>query len=335
MQIKFLMKNQNQVQLASIFFLITLIFSCSNLFAQLKVLSGGKIGIGTSVVNGTKVQIQSDMENMCLKLITNNAESYGYVSQFESAGPHMKAIAISLNGADNGYWLSNGEVWGTGLFTFSDQRLKTKIIDIDNPMDKIMKLRGVFYYYKPNASLKGFGLNLSDTSRQIGFIAQEVRAVIPEVVDSSAKGALGINYNQLIALLTAGIQQQQGELNALKIQLNQCCEKNTPIGKKDTLINLGKTSSTSLLNQQFVLYQNQPNPFSVNTLINYQTPTDAKGINLMVFNMQGELIKSYTNLLPGKQNVQINGSDLKPGMYLYSLISNGNEIDTKRMILSE
>ncbi len=51
--------------------------------------------------------------------------------------------------------------------------------------------------------------------------------------------------------------------------------------------------------------------------------------------MQGELIKSYTNLIAGKQSVQINGSDLKPGMYLYSLISNGNEIDTKRMILSE
>jgi hypothetical protein len=182
---------------------------------------------------------------------------------------------------------------------------------------------------------KLLGLNVNDTIRHIGFIAQEVKAVIPEVVDTTNLGTMGVNYAQLIALLTAGIQQQQGEINALKSQIKQCCEKANPIGNKDTLINLGKTNSTGIINQHYILFQNQPNPFSVNTLINYQTPNDAKGINLLVFNMQGELIKSYTNLIAGKQSVQINGSDLKPGMYLYSLISNGNEIDTKRMILSE
>ncbi|MDZ4668758.1 MAG: tail fiber domain-containing protein [bacterium] len=156
-----------------------------------------------------------------------------------------------------------------------------------------MKLSGVYYHYKPVASYsKLLGLYANDTNRHIGFIAQEVKDVIQEVVDTTNFGTMGINYAQLIALLTAGIQQQQGEINALKIQIRQCCDKVNPNGKKDTVINLGKTSSTSIESQQYFLFQNQPNPFSIQTLINYQTPLEAKGISVFVFNLQGELIKS-------------------------------------------
>jgi hypothetical protein len=317
-------------------FLVTLLLIGNNLFAQLKVLPGGKIGVGTDDVLGTKVHIHSDMINMGLKVSSNDPGAWGYVSQFTGAGPAVKAISVWQSNLENLFITCNGSLWSSTMWVFSDGRMKTKVVEIDNPIEKIMKLRGVYYYYKPVSTYsKVLGINVNDTNRHIGFIAQEVKLVIPEVVDTTSKGTFGVNYSQLIALLTAGVQQQQGEINSLKLQIKQCCDKANPIGKKDTLINLGKTNSTGLINQQFILYQNQPNPFSVNTSINYQTPADAKGINLLVFTMQGELVKTYSNLLTGKQSVQINGSDLKPGMYLYSLVANGNEIDTKRMILSE
>jgi hypothetical protein len=268
--------------------------------------------------------------------VSSSTQGWGYISQFDGTGPTVKAISVTQNYLENLFITCNGSLWATGAWVFSDGRMKTKVVEIENPIEKIMKLRGVYYYYKPVSSYsKVLGLNVNDTNRHIGFIAQEVKAVIPEVVDTTNLGTMGINYAQLIALLTTGIQQQQGEINTLKLQVKQCCDKAIPDVKKDTMINLGKTGSTVSLNQLYYLYQNQPNPFTENTTIKYFTPNDAKGVNLLIFNMQGVLIKSYNNLLTGKQSIQINGSDLKPGMYLYSLISNGTEIDTKRMILSE
>jgi hypothetical protein len=281
-----------------------------------------------------KVHIAADSYNMALKLSTDQSGNWGYLSNFKTQGPYMKAISISLDNNENGFWYSNGELFASNFFVYSDQRLKTKVIDIDNPMDKIMKLRGVYYHYQPNSVLTQYRLSFSDTSRQIGFLAQELRTVVPEVVDSSSNGTLAVNYPQLIALLTAGIQEQQGEINNLKTQLQLCCEKAQINGKKDTLINLGKMSFSNA-KEQFVLFQNQPNPFNETTLINYVTPLEAINVSILFFNMNGELIRSFVNIPNGKQSIQINGADLKPGMYLYSLIANGNEIDTKRMILTK
>jgi len=49
--------------------------------------------------------------------------------------------------------------------------------------------------------------------------------------------------------------------------------------------------------------------------------------------MQGLLLKTYNSLTQNGE-IQINGYDLKPGMYLYSLIVDGSEVGTKRMILT-
>jgi hypothetical protein len=57
--------------------------------------------------------------------------------------------------------------------------------------------------------------------------------------------------------------------------------------------------------------------------------------SIMVFDMQGSLLKTYNSLSTGNGSLVIYGSELKPGMYMYSLIANGKEADTKKMILTE
>ncbi|OYU97121.1 MAG: hypothetical protein CFE21_02185 [Bacteroidetes bacterium B1(2017)] len=321
-------------------FILMLLFTSSTAFAQLKVLNGGKVGIGTTDVLGTKVHITSDLENMCLLLSHGDSSPWNYIAKFNGAHSWTKALAISQYGMDNSFFLCNGQGWSTGQYIFSDGRMKTKVVDIDDPIGKIMKLRGVYYHYKPLPTYsKALGLSANDTIRHIGFIAQELKLVIPEVVDATQQGTLGINYPQLVALLTAGLQQQQGQINDLEARLNTCCgKKPMPKGdptKKDTLLNLGKKMGATETSSGYILYQNQPNPFHANTSIAYQTPEDAKGVSILLFNMQGELLKTYANLQAGKNSLSINAYDLKPGMYLYSLVCNGTEIDTKRMILSE
>jgi hypothetical protein len=54
----------------------------------------------------------------------------------------------------------------------------------------------------------------------------------------------------------------------------------------------------------------------------------------MIFNMQGTLLKTY-NALGANGQITIYGYEFKPGMYLYTLLVDSREIDTKRMILTE
>ena len=56
---------------------------------------------------------------------------------------------------------------------------------------------------------------------------------------------------------------------------------------------------------------------------------------MLIFDMQGKLIKTYNINTSGDGNVEINAGELQPGMYMYSLISNSKEVDTKKMILTE
>jgi len=69
-------------------------------------------------------------------------------------------------------------------------------------------------------------------------------------------------------------------------------------------------------------------------LIKYEISEKAEKSSILIFDMQGTLLKSYNNLTAGIGEICIAGKEFTPGIYLYSLIVNGTEIDTKRMILT-
>jgi hypothetical protein len=85
--------------------------------------------------------------------------------------------------------------------------------------------------------------------------------------------------------------------------------------------------------EQCKLYQNTPNPFQVKTEIRYFLPEEVKTAKIYIFNMQGSLIKKLNADRSG--SVEIKGADLSAGMYLYTLVTDGKEVDTKRMILTK
>ena len=95
------------------------------------------------------------------------------------------------------------------LSASSDRRLKENIIKTPYGLEEVLKLNPVTYRFKSN------GLN------QIGFIAQEVQPLLPEVVTGTEgdieKGeTLGITYSSLIPVLTKAIQEQQKIIEELK-----------------------------------------------------------------------------------------------------------------------
>lgn len=84
--------------------------------------------------------------------------------------------------------------------------MKKNISPIKGALEKIQDLNGVYFEYN--------GEGLPD-GKQLGFIAQECREVVPEVV-SEKDGVLGIQYGNLAALLTEGMKEQQEMINELK-----------------------------------------------------------------------------------------------------------------------
>ena len=87
--------------------------------------------------------------------------------------------------------------------------------------------------------------------------------------------------------------------------------------------------------EQCKLYQNRPNPFSESTTVEYYLPKGINKAQLYVYNMQGRQVKNF-NIAPafGYGSVTIEGGSMEAGMYMYTLITDGKEVDTKKMILT-
>jgi hypothetical protein len=102
-----------------------------------------------------------------------------------------------------------GEVGSNGYFTRSDVELKTDIKEIENALEKILKIRGVSFQWKDNGE-KG-----------IGLIAQELEKVFPELVKTDNSGKKSIDYGRLTAVLIEAIKEQQKEIDSLKTEIEK------------------------------------------------------------------------------------------------------------------
>ena len=121
-----------------------------------------------------------------------------------------------LHVVGNGY--VTGDFTVDGTFTNpSDLRFKKNIVTIEQPMDKLKKIRGVYYDWKQNNE---FDRSFS-TDGQIGVIAQEVEAVFPELVKTDKFGMKAVDYVKLTAVLLEAIKVQQQEIEMIKQQLKE------------------------------------------------------------------------------------------------------------------
>jgi hypothetical protein len=118
--------------------------------------------------------------------------------------------------------------WSTAQMTASsDQRLKKNVQVISSPLDKINQLRGVNFEWKPeyfmyeNKQGEKEYSEKYDEGLQMGFIAQELQSVIPEVVSTGQSGydglddVLAVDYEKITALLLQGIKELHAKHDAL------------------------------------------------------------------------------------------------------------------------
>ena len=114
-------------------------------------------------------------------------------------------LGTIIRSDSNGVRLANG---ATSWSSYSDSRLKDVTGEIPNALDKIDAMRGVLFSWNDD----------EENTQRCGVIAQEVQAVLPEVVDTDTD-YLQVRYTEMIPLLIQGIKEQQTIIESLKARI--------------------------------------------------------------------------------------------------------------------
>ena len=122
-----------------------------------------------------------------------------------------RRIVINGNSSDNSNSRTlfvNGSIGATSAFNNdSDRRLKKGIQTIPNALAKVLQMRGVTYQWKDGR----------ETGDRMGFIAQEVEPILPEVVDNG-NDHYTMQYGPITAVLIEGMKEQQVIIEELKME---------------------------------------------------------------------------------------------------------------------
>lgn len=131
------------------------------------------------------------------------------------------------------------------------------------------------------------------------------------------------------------IEEYQGKSTDTKIE-----ELENEIEELKTKINAMSSQNTSAtnavgVNNQSKLFQNSPNPFSKETKIEYYVHELNKAAYITINDLNGRILYRYPIDKKGNGSIIVHAENMVPGLYLYTLIIDGVEIDTKRMVIDK
>lgn len=197
--------------------------------------------------------------NLCLgyqagPTATNTSSNLLFINNSQNDSPLIwgdfsnNRIVINGNSGDNTNnrtFFSNGAAGGTlDWYNDSDERLKKNIKTIENPLDKIMAMRGVNFEWKDTV--------YHASGMRMGFIAQETELIIPEVVDRPTdleKGTYSMAYAPITALLIEGVKMQQEKIAELEEKIVGLQQKNTEQTKVIEILKTKNLESQTALSE--------------------------------------------------------------------------------------
>jgi Chaperone of endosialidase len=116
--------------------------------------------------------------------------------------------------------LNDGNINSRGNITAyytSDRSLKTNVTNITNALEKVKKINGVEFDWTDEHIAKNGGVdNYFNRKHDVGVIAQEIEAVLPEVVAMKDDGTKAVRYEKIVALLIEAVKELSAEVDELK-----------------------------------------------------------------------------------------------------------------------
>jgi hypothetical protein len=157
--------------------------------------------------------------------ISSRGTNYGvYGSATGANTTNYGVYGIASNGSTNWGIYSNGKAGGTTAWSnSSDARLKKDVQTLEGALDKVLKLRGVSFYWKNRTEMAEVkGVNAEnfdygyDDQKHIGVIAQELEEEFPELVGTDGDGFKSVEYSTLAPILIEAMKEQQQQIETLK-----------------------------------------------------------------------------------------------------------------------
>lgn len=163
------------------------------------------------------------------------------------------------------------------------------------------------------------------TKSHYALDADRLEEAFPDLVYVNKDGNKVINYVEMIPLLVQSINELNEKIEELQGQAS---------GGTAKAASRGETGVEGSFASKNKLYQNTPNPFKEQTTIRFSLADDVRDAAICIFDMTGKTIRKMP-VSSGMTSISIGGYEIGEGMFLYSLIVNGQEIDTKKMIISK
>ena len=202
-----------------------------------RITSSGTTGItvdlaaaGPGATSATNASLSIDVYGRVTALSSGTApvtSITGTVNQVTVTGTTTPTLSLpqSINtaasvqfgsfGVGTGPSGTTGEIRATNNITayYSDNRLKTRLGLIENALEKVCSLNG--FYYEANETAQALGYTVK---REVGLSAQEVQAVLPEIVVPAPidDKYLTIYYDKVVPLLVEAIKELKAEIDELK-----------------------------------------------------------------------------------------------------------------------
>jgi hypothetical protein len=312
----------------------------SSTFSRARIVSDSPSGFGKGEIEiranaGVAIgDIPGSPAGYMLKVVHN---SLGVL--LERAGENQNWELYSAPGGNLSLFhnaLLRGSFNGTtGAYVeTSDQRLKQGIKSLESVLDRVMDMRPTRYSYKNG------GKRSKET---VGFIAQEVEPLFPEVVyvqeGDREDGTYGINYGGIGPIAIKAIQELKTEIDTKEARI---AELENRLARIEKLLSEGQTAQNYLILEGAAadlnradLKQNVPNPFANVTTITYLIPEQAQSAQLQITDPSGKVLRRMEIEQRGAVQTTLDAEALPAGTYFYSLWVDGQLIGTKIMVLSK
>lgn len=330
----------------------------------------GMNNIGVVGIIGTDSSVSTDKNYGVLGVVdrvnSTHGRNYGICGMIGFDGAHYGGAGVygtnytyffhypvNIQGDYAGYFQGSVNIRGNfttpNVFIPADNRLNENVVSLNergdeaNTLDNLLSMNVIEYNMKSQIMdelnngvkqdatdeereafehLRKDEMKMS-TRRHFGIDASELQKVYPDLVLEGQDGYLSVNYVELVPILIRSIQELKQELDEVK-----------GASKAMTRSAGNESTNISAANSGNVLYQNTPNPFKEQTVIRFKLEDNVQDASICIFDMTGKTLKKLP-ISSGMESVSIGGYELGEGMFLYSLIINGQVIDTKRMVISK
>ncbi|MFZ5555073.1 MAG: tail fiber domain-containing protein [Bacteroidota bacterium] len=265
----------------------------------------------------------------------------------------------------------NGDLEYTGALIPSDQNLKTDINNLENSDSILTLLSPKTFEYDVNnypqmnfAQGEQMGLIAQEVEQVLPNIVKDgYKPAVFDTLGNQIYPAISyktLNYESFIPLLIAGHKDQANQIkekdsiinalvektnqqdsinNALYAMITQCCQNNS---SQQSMMQNGNGTNGGSMNvtnvelsdvKSIILDQNVPNPFAEQTTITFTLTEGVQKAQMLFYNLEGKLINSVDlSNAAGKGQLNVFANDLSNGIYTYTLVVDGQIIDTKRMV---